>query len=95
MDAATPKTADEHSHIALGSFMVIDRLLGPKTRPGCDPAVAAAMRCTSERRVSACVGSSDTSRPGTRASARSRYATCSFHRPSFASRSAAANSASS
>ncbi|MBO0857432.1 MAG: LPS-assembly protein LptD [Chloracidobacterium sp.] len=32
---------DENSHIALGSFMVIDRLLGPKTRTGCDPATAA------------------------------------------------------
>jgi LPS-assembly protein len=32
---------DEHSHINIGSFMVIDRLLGPKTRPDCDPATAA------------------------------------------------------
>ncbi|HZF39245.1 MAG TPA: putative LPS assembly protein LptD [Blastocatellia bacterium] len=29
---------DEHSHIDLGSFLVVDRLLGPKLRPGCDPA---------------------------------------------------------
>jgi LPS-assembly protein len=32
---------DEHSHISLGSFMVKDRLLGPKLRPGCDPATTA------------------------------------------------------
>ncbi|HEY6402297.1 MAG TPA: LPS assembly protein LptD, partial [Blastocatellia bacterium] len=32
---------DEHSRISLGSFMVKDRLLGPKLRPGCDPAIEA------------------------------------------------------
>lgn len=29
---------DEHSHIALGSFLVVDRLLGPKFDPKCDRA---------------------------------------------------------
>ncbi len=31
---------DENSRIAFGSFLVIDRLLGPKLRPFCDPATA-------------------------------------------------------
>jgi LPS-assembly protein len=28
---------DENSHIAFGSFLVVDRLLGPKLRPNCNP----------------------------------------------------------
>src|SRR5262249_53571434 len=29
---------DEHSHIDFGSFVVLDRLLGPKTAENCNPA---------------------------------------------------------